>query len=162
MAAKSHATQPAPRTKRGATTGVFDKPKDDVPRLRPTELPGIYVNADGAQVDDSGVLVSLRRVKEVEAELIQELGEPPQTPAQYLKRVALDPRQPQHTRMQAAIAAAPYFDRKMPLGLEGGDPNKPFITETRSTLIKNLGALPIEERKAALVLLEKLGALDGA
>lgn len=132
---------------------------DSRPFIRATDLPGVYLNADGAQVNEAGVLMSLQAVKAAEADLIEELGEPPQSPAQFLKRVALDPRMPLTTRITTAIAAAPYFDRKMPLGLEGGDPSRPLRTEATSTLLTNLERLTAEERREALAVLERLGIL---
>jgi hypothetical protein len=119
----------------------------------------VFTNADGAKVDERGVLMSIRALQQ--AELVRDediLNEPVTTPAQLLKRVALDPTLPLHVRMSAATAAAPYFDRKMPLALEGGDADKPIRTES-SVLLKNLNALDGEERRAALTLLEKLGVL---
>ena len=127
--------------------------------LRATNIPGVFLNKDGSQVDEHGVLLSLREVLRAEEELTEELGEPNQTPAQFLRRVALDPRLPLPTRMQAAVASAPYFDRKMPIGLEGGDPNRPIKTDTTSTVLKGLEAMRPEDRKAALSVLEKLGLL---
>lgn len=55
---------------------------------------------------------------------IEVLGHPVATPAQYLKAVALDPRVSMGVRLDAAKAAAPYTDRKMPSAVDGGvDPN---------------------------------------
>lgn len=130
------------------------------PSLRATELPGVYLNADGAQVDERGVLLSLRAVKDIETSLDEQvLGEPVTTPALLLKRVALDVRLPLETRLRAAKEAAPYFDRKMPTALEGGDPDKPVRVESQSVLLRNLANMEPDERKAALTLLERLGAM---
>jgi hypothetical protein len=145
-----------PKTADKAESAIGPEPLK--PWLRPTELPGIFLNKDGAKVTEDGVLVSIRRAKQVEAEVIVELGEPATTPAGFLKNIALNPTLPLHTRMQAAIAAAPYYDKKKPLGIEGSD-GPPIQTEHQGTLIKALNSLPAEERRAALVVLEKLGAL---
>jgi hypothetical protein len=131
-----------------------------LPERRRTDIPGVWLNRDGAQVDEAGVLVSLRRVKAIEAEHIAEVlhGPVPDSPAAFLRAVALDPTKPLHTRISCAVSAAPYFDRKMPLALEGGDPSRPIKSES-SMAIRQLEKLDPAERKAALLLLEKLGAL---
>ncbi len=141
--------------------GTGDLPPEPVrPRFRPTEVPGVYLNADGLKVDESGVLLTLRPLQVAEAARDEEiLGEPVTTPAQLLKRVALDPSLALHIRMTAAVAAAPYFDRKMPTALEGGPEGSPPIRTEHSVTLKNLNALGPEERKAALLMLEKLGIL---
>jgi hypothetical protein len=139
--------------------------KDDdgaAPFLKRTELPGVYLNRDGAQVNEFGVLLSLRSVKETEARRDEEiLGEPVTSPAMLMKRIALDVSLPLQLRLSAAVSAAPYFDRKMPTAIEGGDADKPIRVETTSKLLQNLDALPPDERKAALAMLERIGALGG-
>ena len=129
--------------------------------LRRTEVPGVFLNQEGAQVDERGVLLSLASVKAAERQLdVDVLGEPVTSPAMLLKRVAMDPSLPLPMRVSAAVSAAPYFDRKMPLALEGGAADRPLrVEETQSTLLRNLSALPSDERKAALALLERLGAM---
>lgn len=136
----------------------------DLPPLRPrltlTELPGVYLNADGRKVDEDGVLLALRPLQQAEADRDEEiLGEPVTSPAMLLKRVALDPTLPMHMRIAAATSAAPYYDRKMPVALEGGGEGSPPIKTEHSVLLKNLNALSAEDRKAALTLLERLGVL---
>lgn len=127
--------------------------------LRKSDVPGLWINGDGQMVDERGIAVSWRQVKEAEAEQDSEvLGHEVTTPAELMKRIALDPRQPLYLRLDAAKAAAPYYDRKMPTALEGGDADKPLRAE-HSVLIRNLNSLSAAERKAALALLEKLGVL---
>lgn len=141
---------------------LTSKPSRSSPKtmLRPTELPDVFLNSDGAQVDRRGILLSLQAVKAIESQLDAEvLGEPVTTPALLLKRVALDVRLPLETRLRAAREAAPYFDRKMPTALEGGDPDKPVRVESQSVLLKNLSAMSPDDRRAALALLERLGAM---
>jgi len=129
--------------------------------IRRTELPGVFLNQEGAQVDERGVLLSLSTVKAIDAQLdVDVLGVPVTSPAMLLKRVAMDPSLPLAMRVSAAVSAAPYFDRKMPTAIEGGDVDRPLrVEETQSTLLRNLSALPADERKAALALLERLGAM---
>lgn len=132
-----------------------------MPPLRRTEIPGVYLNRDGAQVDGLGVLVSLRHVKEAEAKHHAEVDSAPivaSSPADFLRRVAMDPTIPLSTRISCATASAPYFDRKMPLALEGGDPNRPIKSES-SVAIRQLENLSKKERREALTLLERLGAI---
>ena len=130
-------------------------------RLRRTLNPGVYLNSEGVQVDERGLLLSLRDVQEAEQDQAEAvIGESLESPAQLLKLVALDPRLPLGMRLDAAKAAAPYYDRRMPLGLDGGGEDKPIKTQS-SVLVKNLNALDAGERKAALALLEKLGVLGG-
>ena len=162
-----------PRSKTAdASPKTSARPKTPSPRvtrglvLRPTEEEGVYLNAEGARVDERGVLVSIARVrklKEMEEELAEELDLGPEvtpetSPAQLLRMIALDPRLPLSTRMSAAVSAAPYFDRKLPLALEGGDPNRPIKHDT-SVALKHLDSLSTEERKLLLTLLEKMGAI---
>lgn len=125
-----------------------------------TEIPGIFLNRYGYKVNEKGFLLPLREVQALETRRTEDvLGEEKtNSPAQALRRWALDPTLPMHTRMAAAIAAAPYFDRKTPTAVEGSNPNEPVKVET-SVTIKSLNALQPAERKAALSLLEKLGLL---
>lgn len=60
---------------------------------------------------------------------------------------------PLATRLAAAAQAAPYLHRKMPMAIEGGDPNRPItIVE-----IAQLKGLKTAELKVLATLLEKLG-----
>lgn len=127
--------------------------------LRKTDVPGVFRNQDGALVNESNVLMSLRQVQAAEQDrALEVLGEEVSSPAMLLKRVALDPTLPLSMRLSAAVSAAPYYDRKMPVAIEGGDPDKPMRTETKLTLSR-LNGLEPAERKLALDLLEKLGLL---
>lgn len=149
-----------PKNPKGKAPGVDEGTVGPL-KLRRTEVPGVFRNQDGLQVDERGVLLSLRQVQQAEATLDEEIiGEPVTSPAQLLKRVALDPTLPMYMRLAAATSAAPYFDRKMPTALEGSD--GPPIKTQSSVLIKNLNALAPADRKAALDLLEKLGVLGGS
>jgi hypothetical protein len=131
-----------------------------LPPLRRTELPGVYLNRDGAQVDGAGVLLSLRRVKTMEAEHQAEVASAPAptSPAHFLWLQVQDPTLPLSTRIGAAVASAPYFDRKMPLALEGGDPARPIKSES-SVALSQLENMTIAERRSAIALLEKLGLI---
>lgn len=159
--AKSSKAPPSPSLKGEdwVPTGELGNRPTGHLRLRRTAVPGVYHNTEGLQVDERGILLSLRQVKEAEADHdVEVLGAPVSSPAELLKRVALDPSLPLSMRISAAVSAAPYFDRKMPLALEGGDPDRPVRT-TSSVTLKTLSALDPKERKAALDMLEKLGVL---
>lgn len=88
---------------------------------------------------------------------VEVLGEPADTPAKFLKSVALDPRQPMERRLDAAKAAAPYTDRKQPLGVDGGlDANgapQPLID------VAKLQGMPTAELVQMIELLRKAGAV---
>jgi hypothetical protein len=111
-------------------------------------------------VDEHGVLVSIRRVKAIEADHVAVVAEQPtiDSPAGFLLNVVRDPTLPLSTRISAAVSAAPYFDRKMPLALEGGDPGRPIKSES-SVALGHLQKLPLAERKMAIALLEKIGLI---
>lgn len=127
--------------------------------LRVTDIPGVYMNRDGAQVNQDGVLLSIRETLGAERALRAQLDSIDETPAQYLRRVALDPRMPTPTRVQCAIAAAPYFDRRMPQALETTS-RTTVRTETSSRTLAALNAMDADARRAALDVLEALGLLD--
>lgn len=95
--------------------------------LRPTATPGVYRNEVGLLVDGDGVLMDYKDVKaRDEARFERIIDGPVDTPAKLLKAVSLDPQLPLPVRMDAAKAAAPYFDRKMPIGIDGGAQGKPI------------------------------------
>lgn len=119
--------------------------------LTPTDKDGVFRNRAGILVDESGILLAFGAMKNAEAELDEQiLGGPVDTPAKLLKRVALDPRQPMFLRLDAAKAAAPYFDRKTPVAIETKN-------EDTSIDIAAVAALPRKEREALLITLSKLG-----
>jgi hypothetical protein len=95
--------------------------------LRRTGTPGVYLNKVGQMVDADGVMLDYTDVKSRDdARFERIIGEPVDTPAKLLKAVALDPQQTMVTRIDAAKAAAPYYDRKKPIGIDGGDDGKPI------------------------------------
>lgn len=93
--------------------------------LRPTTIEGVFLNRAGVHVDSRGVALSFRELKERdEAHFADVLGTPAATPAELLKAVALDPRQPFACRIDAAKAAAPYFTPKR-VAVQGGGADAP-------------------------------------
>jgi hypothetical protein len=127
------------------------KPEAAFPHLTPTKDPEIFINAAGSLVDRHGILLSLSRNARPENERAQELiGEPIDSPAKLLKFIALDPTQPMLLRLDAAKAAAPYFDKKTPVAIE--NKNEDFSLDMVA-----ISALPREKRLEILRVLKDLG-----
>ena len=79
------------------------------------------------------------------------------TPLKFLISLMVDETERMDLRVDAAKHAAPYFHRKMPIAIEGGD--GPPVKTSSSMVIRKLDALSADERKAALALFEKLGVI---
>ena len=95
-------------------------------KLTPTDIPGVFRNKVGTLVDENNVALSFKALRTKDQERFSEAlggGEVTQ-PAELLKAVALDPRLPLHTRLDAANKAAPYFTPKKVAiqGVEGAAP----------------------------------------
>lgn len=109
--------------------------------LRKTTTPGVYINAAGIMVDENGIAMSFKKVKEADDDRFEKiLGKKLETPAELLKAVSLDPTKPLAMRIDSAKSAAPYFTRKMPIGLDGGGDGKPIMLS-----IKELRGISMEE-----------------
>lgn len=110
-----------PKTKRPELPAQSEDPT----RLRPTDVEGVFLNSLGIPVNKAGVALSLGKLREAEdAHYSTLVGGAIDSPAKFLKAVALDPKTPKLTRIDAAKAAAPYYDRKMPMAIDGGlDPD---------------------------------------
>lgn len=123
-----------------------------MPHLTPVpDQPGVFLNPMGFRVDKRGVLLRFSDAQRSERELEQEiLGGPADSPAKFLKLVSLDPRLPTAMRLEAAKAAAPYFDKKTPVAIEQK-------TEDVTLDIAAIAALPREKRKELLRTLADLG-----
>jgi hypothetical protein len=121
------------------------------PHLTPTSDPDVFRNEAGSFVDRHGVLMSFRAAVLTEDERAQRLlGGPADTPAKVLKMVALDTTMPMMMRLDAAKAAAPYFDKKTPIAVE--NKNEDFTIDVAA-----LAALPREKRLALLKTLREIG-----
>jgi hypothetical protein len=97
------------------------------PLLRRTDVDGVFRNTAGDLVNQHGVLLGFAGVKQqtAAAESLV-LGKPAETPAEVLKFAALNPMFPLQVRLDAAKAAAPYYDRRRPFAVDGGeDPANP-------------------------------------
>ena len=75
------------------------------------------------------------------------------TPLEFLISVVRDVTRHVEYRIEAARAAAPYCHRKMPIAIEGGDPNKPIIFEASA-----LSSLDAAEKVMLLGLVEKMAS----
>lgn len=154
-AAKKPPATAAPRTRprlRSVTESeAASSSEATFPHLFATDKPGVYRNSSGSLVGENGVLLSLNFLADAEALLDEEIiGKRVETPAELLKRIALDPRQPLLIRLDAAKAAAPYFDRKTPTSLETKN-------EDLSLDIAKIAAMPKAERLKLLDTLRNLG-----
>lgn len=120
--------------------------------LRLTDVPGVYLNDQQVHVDERGVKLSFIQIRKADRDrLIEAAGEDIGTsPAALLRAVALDPRQRLDVRLSAARQAAPYFDQRMPLKIEGS------VDATGIDMAK-VAAMPVTERKTLLDLLKKAG-----
>ena len=76
------------------------------------------------------------------------------TPLEFLLSVMRDVEVHMDYRIKAAHAAASYCHRKMPIAIEGGDPDKPIVFE-----VSALQGLTVQEKMTLLSLFEKM-ALD--
>lgn len=126
--------------------------------LRPSDIPGVWLNRFNIPCDEDGVSLSFKAVKARDRAHLVEVMEDAATdsPAQYLKAVAVDPRFPTAVRVDAAKAAAPYFDRKQPQALDGGLDATGAPVPLLDT--SKLSGLSTEELTALRALLAKVGA----
>lgn len=124
--------------------------------LLSTDIPGVYRSRTGHFCNEHGVALTALQLKVADNDRwMQATGEaaPPQTPADLLRAASQDPRLPLKDRLRAAREAAPYFNKRMPLSVEAvGN-----LSTNSSLDISKLAALSIEERKALLGLLRKVG-----
>lgn len=125
--------------------------------LETTDEPGIFLNAEGIRVDKAGVAVEYKTATYRDTDrLAAALGRPITSPADLLCAAALDDTLSLGVRMDAAKAAAPYFDRKQPIRVENEDiPNTPFSPE-------QLSKLGDKELDQLYALLDKLGLTSEA
>jgi hypothetical protein len=123
--------------------------------LRPTDAFGVWRNSYGDLTDEGGVLLSFKALstRHLENET-RVLGKAAETPAEVMKMVAMDRLMPLALRLDAAKAAAPYYDRKKPQAIDGGeDPDNP--KEGLPIKMQNLRGLSADELASLSALLEK-------
>lgn len=129
--------------------------KASPPQLTLTETPGVFRNTKGVLCNEAGIAIDLLQLRTMDRARFGAIidGEV-DTPAKFLKAVALDPLQSLFTRIYAAKAAAPYFDRKTPVSVDGGaGPDGAPLPVNMAVL----ASMPQKELEAALALLTKLG-----
>ena len=151
-AAKKAAKKSSPNLRIAVPGDEDPRAQSGLPNLTPVpDQPGVFINPAGLRVDARGVLLKFSDAQTSEAAMDEQiLGGPVDSPAKLLKRVALDPRMPMAWRLDAAKAAAPYFDRKTPVAVEN--------TNTDFTLdVAAIRALPREKRLTMLRMLSELG-----
>jgi len=145
--------------KRGPPKLTIADPKADAaknkaafPHLQATADPDVFINASGSYTDKHGVLLALGATSaKLEQELAEQLiGGPVDTPAKLLKLVALDVSKPLAMRIDAAKAAAPYFDKKTPIAVENN--NQDFTLDAAA-----IAKLPRTQRRELLMTLRAMG-----
>jgi hypothetical protein len=94
--------------------------------LKSTDIPGVFRNKAGTLTDECGIALSFKALRTKDNERFSEAldGGAVLQPADLLKAIALDPRQPLHVRLDAANKAAGYFTPKRVAvqGVEGAPP----------------------------------------
>lgn len=124
-------------------------------KLVATDIPGVYRNAAGVHCNAQGIALSFLELKSKDDERwVESVGAPPATPAELLRATALDPRFPLDTRLAAARQAAPYYDMRMPLRVEG-EMNHKGVTGLD---MAKLAGMKKEDRETLLRLLKAAGA----
>jgi hypothetical protein len=137
------------------------QPPDAGLRLTRTDSPEVFRNAAGDLVDRHGVLLGFGQLKSLtSAAEVAVLGKAAETPAEVLKFAALNPAYPLAFRIEAAKAAAPYYDRKRPVAVDGGeDPDNPsglgvplggLLADLKGLSAADLGALHALLSKASV------------
>lgn len=92
------------------------------PLLTVTETPGIYLNRLGVKCDVDGIALSFKQIRAMDADVVQELGNSPDTldPLLFMNSVMSNPTVSMTMRMDAAKAIAGYTVRKPTQGVDGG------------------------------------------
>lgn len=111
-------------------------------KLKPTDVAGIYINRAGVHVDEDGVAVTFKALRQHdEAAMAEVSGEVPKTPAEFLRTVVFDPRHNKAVRIDAAKACAQYFTPKLN-AIQGGPAGAPPVE------IVDVGAMTTGQLKA--------------
>ena len=142
--------RPQPAAVKGA--GAKTKTR---PSLRPADTPGVFLNDLNVPCDERGIALDFLQLRNLDrANYGAVIDDTVDSPAKYLKALALDPRMSTLIRMDAAKAAAPYFDRRAPISVDGGVGTDGTVQPINMAM---LAALPQKELEAALALFTKLG-----
>jgi hypothetical protein len=122
--------------------------------LRCSDTPGVFLNSFNVPCDERGVALSFQQVRDADRKALGDVSDSVvDTPAKFLAAVALDPRNPMWMRIDAAKAAAPYTDRKMPTSIDGG-----LGPEGAPQPLLKLEGHSLEELKLIQAALAKAGA----
>jgi hypothetical protein len=120
--------------------------------LMSTDIPGVFRSRAGVLCNEKGVSLSFTELKSKDdARWVEAVGAVPTTPAELLKATAMDPRMPLDTRLSAARQAAPYYDMRMPLRIDGS------MTAKSGIDMAKLAAMPRVKRETLLELLKAAG-----
>lgn len=141
-----------------STADGFDE--DNPYGLKRTQTPGVYINSAGVLCDVNGIMLDFAGVKKADDERFERvIGEKVDTPAKLLKAVSLDPTLPLTTRMEAAKSAAPYFDRKKPIGIDGGEDGKAIPIMSMQQM-RGLSGAELQQMKMLVMKSMAAGATD--
>jgi hypothetical protein len=124
-----------------------------VTTLARTDIPGVYRNGNGVQVNEAGMPLSWAEIKRLDEERwIRATGDtaPPASPAALLRAAAMDPNLPLDVRLNAAKNAAPYYDMRQPLRVQAD-------AQIGTMDMGVLAQMPLAERQQMLDVLKKLG-----
>lgn len=96
-----------------------------VSTLRPSDIPGVFINRAGIHVNEDGVRISFKELQQRDKDRFTEvLGHEPATPADVLRGISMDPRVPMHVRQSAANQCASFYSPKLAsttiVGANGG------------------------------------------
>lgn len=117
-----------------------------------TDIPGVFRNRAGVLCNEKGIALAFTQLKQKDDERWTEvLGAPPSSPAELLKAVALDPRFHIDVRLHAARQAAPYYDMRMPLRIDGN------VKQSGGLDLAALSKMPKKKREDLLSLLKEAG-----
>lgn len=110
----------AKRPQRGSF-GFGEQAPAPEPMLRPSDTPGVYLNALNVPVDANGVAMTFQDVAQHdEAHWRSALDSTKLTPGEFLRAVVANPRMPLALRIDVAKSVVPYTDRKQPVSVDGG------------------------------------------
>lgn len=145
-------------------TDPQDKPKKKVhkPILRTNGTKGALVPGSGSLNPEGRPKGSPNRKSILTNEQRKKLAEMTDgiTPLYLLISIARDEDEAMDTRIEAAKVAAPYLHKKMPIAIEGGDPNRPLNLDIRG--LQNLGTSELSQLKTLLIKAGVQSGKDGA
>ena len=132
--------------------------------LRPAKEPGTYYNGDSdVLVNEDGISVLYNKPSAVAdprfEEYIAMYGKLPDSPADMLRAASMSAKVPFILRMDYAAKCAPFFNKRMPIGVEGKVSTPDLNLGALRDGMKNLAP---EEMELLLKLLAKAGVGESA